>query len=128
MRWTPRELTHALAAWAFLLVAVIGLSGCATGTMTVQSPEGALTAPEKALANAYVTLTAQRITARQMAERGKLTPDQYAKVVATFDAVRNDLDVARGVVNLPTGQTAVATALSILLALEAQYGFKEGGR
>ena len=129
MKWVTKEMVVAFSVWLLVLFALAAsLGGCTPNTLTVQPPANTLTAQETMLANAYVTLTAQRQTARQMADRGKLTTAQYATIVARFDTVRKELDLAAGIVNTPNGQTAIATALNVLLTIEAEYGFKEAGR
>ena len=122
---TRKHMMFAVAVWALLALALLtSMTGCSV-PLTVQAPEKSLTTQELALANAYATLTAQRITVRQMVNRKAITAEQNARVQNRFDAVRKDLDLAVSIVNTPRGQDMIAVALQVLLALEAEYKAKE---
>lgn len=122
---TRKHFMFAAAVWALLALALFTqLPGC-TLPLTVQAPDKALTQPQLMLANGYVTLTAQRVTVRQMTERGAIDAGQNAVLVSRLDAIRENLDLASVMINTPQGQDLVVIALQALLALEAELKAKE---
>ena len=104
---------------AILLPAFL-LAGCPS-QYGIQKPANVnMTEAEIQLANAYSQLAGARITLSQLEARKRVTPAEKASYSARLDGLRANLDLAVGTVNTASGQSAVSTALSVLLVIESE--------